>query len=78
MTKTWVQRNAGAATDSVRELLRGGPRTYDDLVTATTYSHSAVRAACELLKVVPAGKGARLGTSGRFPTLWALPKEKKR
>jgi hypothetical protein len=78
MTKTWVERNAGQVGVSVRALLRCGPMTYDDLATATAYSNSAVRAACRLLKVVPAGKGKRLGTSGKFPTLWALPKEKRR
>jgi hypothetical protein len=78
MTKTWVERNAGRVPEHVRELLRCGPMTYDDLVTATAYSNSAIRAACRLLKAVPAGKGGRLGATGRFPTLWALPKEKGR
>lgn len=78
MPKTWLQRNAGGAAEHVREQLREEAHTYDTLVRLTHYSHSTVRAACRLLKVVPAGMGARLGASGKFPILWALPKEKRR
>jgi hypothetical protein len=78
MPKSWVEKNAGQSVEHVREQLRFGPLTYVDLVRETIYSFSTIRAACRLLKVVDVGNGERQGTSGRFPTLWALPKEKRR
>jgi hypothetical protein len=80
MRKPWVERNAGgAAVGLVRLYLRQyGPLTDHQIQAWTVLSSSAVRAARAQLGCVPAGKGGRLGTSGRFPTLWALPKEKRR
>jgi hypothetical protein len=81
MRKPWVERNAGPeAVRRVRmELKFCGPATYAEVAARARLSVSAVRAACVQLKCLPApGKGKRLGTSGKFPTLWALPKEKRR
>lgn len=80
MTKTWVERNAGVeAVRRVRmELKFCGPATDAEVAERARLSTSAVRAARAQLRCVPAGKGVRLGTSGRFPTLWALPKETRR
>lgn len=54
--------------------------TYDELVTATGYSYSAVRAARKVLGAValPEDKSKRDGACGKFPTLWALPRGKRR
>jgi hypothetical protein len=60
------------------ELRFCGPATYAEVAERARLSVSAVRAACLQLKVVAAGKGKRLGASGKFPTLWALPEEKRR
>lgn len=80
MTKTWVERNAGPdAVDRVRGYIKTfGSATHDTLILWTGLSRSAVTAACARLACVPAGKGVRSGTVGRFPILWALPKEKRR
>ena len=76
----WKTRNAGpGAVAMVRaRLLVYGAQTEAELMAWTTLSKSAVQAARAQLDCVPAGKGERNGTCGRFPTLWALPKEKKR
>lgn len=78
MPKPWIEKNAGRSVVHVREQLRFGPLTYGELVRETRYTLSTITAACRLLKVVDVGKGERQGTSGKFPTLWALPKEKRR
>ena len=78
MPKPWVEKNAGQSVEHVRALLRSGPLTYGELVRETCYTLSTITAACRLLKVVAVGNGERQGTSGKFPTLWALPKEKRR
>jgi hypothetical protein len=44
----------------------------------TGMSRSTVGSARIQLGCVDAGKGERRGTHGRYPTKWALPKEKRR